>query len=138
MIDDHLAVREGLKLVLAQEDYVVCGEAGNSAEIPERIMSSGKTDLALLDISLGKENGLECISDLHKRGISVLVYSMHEDAETIDRAFAAGAEGYVSKQEQPEALLMAMADVLAGNLHISPRAAKSLKQSGIETIKKTG
>ena len=129
MIDDHPAVRQGLKLLLEQENYVVCGEAANSAEILERIESSC-ADLALLDISLGEENGLACIAELHRRGIPVLVYTMHEDADTIDKAFAAEANGYVSKREEPEVLLAAMSDVLAGKRHISPRAARSLAQSG--------
>ena len=125
LIDDHPAVRQGLKLLLAQENHVVCGEASSSAETLERIVSS-QADLALLDISLGEESGLECIAELRRRGIAVLVYSMHEDAATIDKAFAAGANGYVSKREEPEVLLAAVADVLAGNRHISPRSAQSL------------
>ncbi len=125
LIDDHPAVRQGVKLLLEQEDYLVRGEAGSSAEMLERIVSS-QADLALLDISLGEESGLECIAELRRRGIAVLVYSMHEDAATIDKAFAAGANGYVSKREEPEVLLAAVADVLAGNRHISPRSAQSL------------
>jgi len=125
LIDDHPAVRQGVKLLLEQEDYLVRGEAGSSAEMLERIVSS-QADLALLDISLGEENGLECIAELRRHGIAVLVYSMHEDAATIDKAFAAGANGYVSKREQPEVLLAAVSGVLAGNRHISPRSAQSL------------
>jgi DNA-binding NarL/FixJ family response regulator len=125
MIDDHPAVRQGLKLLLEQEGYLVCGEAAGCAETLEGIAASG-ADLALLDISLGEENGLECISELRRRRIAILVYSMHEDAATVDKAFAAGADGYVSKREPPDALLAAAADVLAGNRHISPRTAQSL------------
>jgi DNA-binding NarL/FixJ family response regulator len=125
LIDDHPAVRQGLKLLFEQDGHIVCGEAGSSAEIQDRIASS-QANLALLDISLGDENGLECIAELHRRSISVLVYSMHEDAATIDKAFAAGANGYVSKREPPEVLLMAVADVLGGNRHVSPRTAQSL------------
>ncbi|HTF99735.1 MAG TPA: response regulator transcription factor [Nitrospirota bacterium] len=125
MIDDHPAVRQGLKLLLEQEKYVVCGESSGIAETLARIDASC-ADLALLDISLGEENGLACIAELRRRGIPVLVYTMHEDADTIDRSFAAEANGYVSKREEPEVLLAAVSDVLAGNRHISPRAARSL------------
>jgi len=125
MIDDHPAVRQGVKLLLEEEGYIACGEAGSSAEAMARIQSS-RADLALLDISLGEENGLACIAELRKRGINVLVYSMHEDAATIDKAFAAGADGYVSKREQPEVLLVALGDVLGGKRHISPATAQSL------------
>ncbi len=120
MIDDHPAVRQGLKLLLAQENYVVCGEAGSSAETFDQIGSS-QADLALLDISLGEENGIDCIGELRRLGIAVLVYSMHEDGDTVRRALSAGAHGYVSKREEPNVLLAAMADVLAGKRTVSPR-----------------
>jgi DNA-binding NarL/FixJ family response regulator len=124
MIDDHPAVRQGLKLLLEQQGYVICGEAACCREALERIPSS-QPHLALLDISLGRENGLACIAELRQCGVPVLVYSMHEDADTVARSFAAGANGYVSKREQPDVLLAAVDDVLAGNRPISPRLTQS-------------
>jgi len=132
LIDDHPAVRQGLKQLLMQESHIVCGEAGSSAETRERIGPSG-ADLALLDISLGEESGLTFIPELRKRDIAVLVYSMHEDADTIDRAFAAEANGYVSKRELPEVLLAAVSEVLAGVRHLSPRVAQSLANRALSS-----
>lgn len=132
LIDDHPAVRQGLKQLLAQEGHLVCGEADSGAGTRMRIGSSG-ADMAILDISLGDENGLECIAGLRTQDIAVLAYSMHEDADTIDQAFAAGANGYVSKREQPETLLAAVADVLAGTRHLSPRAAQSLANRALSS-----
>jgi len=132
MIDDHPAVRQGLKLLLEQDGCIVCGEASSSAETLEQI-DAAHADLALLDISLGEENGLECIAQLRQLGIAVLVYSMHEDAETIDKAFAVGADGYVSKREPPEALVAGVFDVLAGNRHISPRPAQNLAKRAVSS-----
>jgi DNA-binding NarL/FixJ family response regulator len=120
LIDDHPAVRQGLRPLLEQEDYVVCGEAGTIAETRERIGPSAP-DLVLLDISLGEENGIDCIGELCSRGIAVLVYSMHEDNNTVQRAMAAGANGYVSKREPPDVLLAAIVTVLAGMKTVSPR-----------------
>ncbi len=128
LIDDHPAVRQGLQLLFEQEGHIVCGEADGTAETLERIKTSA-ADLALLDISLGEENGFACIAELRNRSIPVLVYSMHEDENTIDRAFDAGAAGYVSKREQPEVLLAAVADVFAGKCHVSPRAVRSLRRT---------
>ncbi|NVN91052.1 MAG: response regulator transcription factor [Desulfuromonadales bacterium] len=125
LIDDHPAVRQGLKLLLSQESHIVCGEAGNGTETFARIGSSG-ADVALLDLSLGEENGLDLIEAIGRLGASVLVYSMHEDAETIEKAFAHGAKGYVTKREMADVLLAAIADLHAGQRHISPRAAQSL------------
>jgi DNA-binding NarL/FixJ family response regulator len=125
LIDDHPVVRQGLKQLLAQEAYVICGEAGNRRETLERIGSSG-ADLALLDLSLGEESGIGLIAGLCEAGIRVLVYSMHEDSDTIEKAFAAGADGYVSKREMENVLFCAVSDLLAGRRHVSPRAAQSL------------
>ncbi len=125
LIDDHPAVRQGLKLLLAEESHFVCGEAGSNCEALERIGASG-ADIALLDISLGEDNGLELISELHEHGVSVLIYSMHEDAAMIERAFLAGAVGYVSKREGADILLAAASELLAGKNYVSPRAAQSL------------
>jgi len=85
----------------------------------------------LLDLSLGEENGLGLIAALRERGVAVLVYSMHEDAETIEKSFAEGANGYVTKWEVSDTLLTAVSDVLAGQRFISPRAAQSLANKAL-------
>jgi len=139
LIDDHPAVRQGLKVIISQESYMVCGEAENSLETFERISSSG-ADIALLDLSLGEENGLELIAAIRKLGITVLVYSMHEDAGTIERTFTAGANGYVTKREMADVLLAALSDLQSGKRHVSPRAARSLADralSSSEVVKVT-
>jgi DNA-binding NarL/FixJ family response regulator len=125
LVDDHPAVRQGLALLLVQKDYVVCGEAGSRTEAL-KLLDASRADMALVDLSLGEESGLELIADLHGRGIPALIYSMHEDAGTIERAFSAGADGYVTKREVSDVLLEAVADVLAGQRHVSPNAAQSL------------
>jgi DNA-binding NarL/FixJ family response regulator len=125
LIDDHPMVRRGLKQLLTQESHVICGEAGNWQEALEKIGSSG-ADIAILDLSLGKESGLKLIPSLQRLSIHVLVYSMHEDIETIERAFAEGADGYVCKRELEDVLFSAVSDLLSGRRHLSPRVARSL------------
>jgi DNA-binding NarL/FixJ family response regulator len=125
LIDSHPSVRKGLRLLLAQASHTVCGEAGCGRETVQRIGPSG-ADLAILELSLGEGSGLDLIPGMRLEGIRVLVYSFHEDAETIEKAFAAGAGGYVSKREADEALIYALTDLEAGRRHISPRAALRL------------
>lgn len=125
LVDDHPAVRQGLALLLAQDAYVVCGEAENRAELLARIDAVG-AEVALVDLSLGGESGLDLIGDLRSRDIPVLVYSMHEDCGAIERAFHRGAVGYVTKREVSAVLLEALGEVLAGRRYASPRAARSL------------
>ena len=98
LIDDHPAVRQGLALLLAQDCHQVSGEAGCRDEMLV-FLAGGDIDLALLDLSLGQENGLDLIDELCRAAIPVLVYSFREDGATISRALALGAAGYVTKRE---------------------------------------
>uniref|UniRef100_I2Q6W3 Response regulator containing a CheY-like receiver domain and an HTH DNA-binding domain n=1 Tax=Desulfovibrio sp. U5L TaxID=596152 RepID=I2Q6W3_9BACT len=128
LADDHPAVREGLTLRLLQEGFVVCGEAENRATLLAGIDAS-RADIALVDLTLCGENGLDLITELDARGIPVLVYSMHEDAETVRLALARGAGGYVAKRETSAVLVDGVRAVLAGRRYLSPRVAAALKAS---------
>jgi len=125
LADDHPAVRQGLSLLMAQEDIVVCAEAETCAETLAGIDTAG-ADVAVLDLSLGEESGLDLISELIDRGVPVLIYSMHEDPGLVEQCFQRGASGYVSKRDEAFALPRAIRDVQSGNRHISPRIAQLL------------
>ena len=130
LVDQHQDVRNGLALLLAQNGHTVCGEAENRAEALARLPGSEAT-LALVDISLGDQGGLELLDDLRRFRIPALVYSMNETPETIQRAFTAGASGYVTKREDPEVLLEGLREVLARGRFLSPRAAQSLASKAL-------
>lgn len=137
LADDHPAVREGLTLRLLQEGFVVCGEAENRAALLATIDASW-ADIALVDLTLCGENGLDLIHDLRGRGIPVLVYSMHEDAETVRLALEKGADGYVAKRETSAELVAGVRRVLAGQRSLSPRVAAALAASPQPAAAPTG
>jgi DNA-binding NarL/FixJ family response regulator len=85
--------------------------------------------LAIVDLSLEREDGTALIADLHKREVPVLVYSMHNDAPHVEGAFAAGALGYVTKREFHEVLVQAVREVAASRRFVSPHAASALAES---------
>ncbi len=124
LVDDHPAVRQGLALFLAREN-VVCTEAGDRVGALARL-EERRPDLAIVDLSLGGEDGLVLIADLHARGVPVLVYSMHNDATRVRSAIAAGALGYATKRELDSALVQGIREVAAGRRFISPYAAVAL------------
>ena len=128
LADDHPAVREGLTLRLLQEGFVVCGEAENRATLLAGIDAS-RADIALVDLTLCGENGLDLLAELEVRGIPSLVYSMHEDADTVRLALARGACGYVAKRETSAVLVAGVRAVLAGRRYLSPRVAAALEAS---------
>lgn len=121
VMDDHPLVRQGLALVLEQDGFVVVGEAAGIASTLEhpRLASA---QVVLIDVSLDRELGLDLIPELRRRGLVVVVYSMHEDPVIVRRALAAGASGYVTKREAAHVLAEAIRTVVAGGVYTSPRA----------------
>jgi len=130
LIDDHPAVREGLAMILLRDHHRVCGEAGSRADLLAWLaqLSADRAQLALLDLSLDEESGFDLIDDLARHAIPVLVYSMLEDADTIKKAYALGARGFVCKREASNELLGAIRDVLAGRHYLSPFVAQRLSE----------
>jgi two-component system invasion response regulator UvrY len=100
-------------------------EAGNRAEALASAADRG-IDAALVDLSLGADDGADVVRELRRLEVPVLVYSMHEDAAHVRSAFEAGAGGYVTKREAYQVLVSAIGDVAAGRRFVSPRAAEAL------------
>ena len=128
IVDDHPTMREGLIRVIEREaDLQVCGEADSAPQAVQMIEST-KPDLVLLDISLGKHNGIELTEEIVGRSprLIVLMHSMHEDPVYAQRSLRAGAKGYVAKSEPPENLLKAIRAVLQGEIYLNEAIAKQL------------
>ncbi|MBK5292604.1 MAG: response regulator transcription factor, partial [Acidobacteriia bacterium] len=82
---------------------------------------------ALVDITLPGRSGLELIKKLRaeNRQIKLLVVSMHDEALYADRVLRAGGDGYIMKQEDPEEIIHAIRDVLAGHIYVSEEVLNS-------------
>jgi DNA-binding NarL/FixJ family response regulator len=132
LVDDHPAVRFGLEQLLSLDKQRIFSTAGHREEMQQQL-DAGPVDLAIIDLNLGRENGLDLIEDLRILNIPVLVYSMHEDARTIRLAFARGAQAYVCKREDAKSLLDAVNALLTGISHISPLAAQRLACEAIDS-----
>jgi DNA-binding NarL/FixJ family response regulator len=128
IVDDHPLVREGLtNLINGQEDLVVCGEANDSAETINGI-SKTRPDVALIDISLKNESGLELVKALASRfpHVALIVLSMHDEALYAERALRAGARGYVMKHETSKSVLASIRRVLARGIYVSERLVNKM------------
>jgi DNA-binding NarL/FixJ family response regulator len=128
LVDDHPVVRQGLaRLINDEADLCVCGEADSAAAALE-IVSRVQPDLAVIDISMGGADGIELIKDLRadRPELLTLVLSMHDECLYAERVLRAGARGYVTKQEPPEEVMIAIRRVLAGEVHVSNKMAGRL------------
>jgi DNA-binding NarL/FixJ family response regulator len=128
IVDDHPIVRHGLtELIARQSDLEVCGDASNSADALRQI-EADPPDLAIIDISLEGENGLELIKQIKSRWpqVRMLVSSMHDETVYAPRAFQAGAQGYLSKQESIRKMIDAVRQILRDEVYLTPRMANRL------------
>ena len=128
VVDDHPLVREGLtNLINGQDDLVVCGEAKNSAQAIDRIIKT-QPDVALIDISLENESGLELVKQLAAQfpQVALIVLSMHDEGLYAERALRAGARGYVMKHETSSSVLASIRRVLGGGVYISERIVNKM------------
>lgn len=132
IVDDHPIVRRGLvQLIDQEEDLVVCGEADSIQSTLDQ-WKKASPDLALVDLSLNAESGLELIKDLKVRypAVPVLVLSMHVETFYAERAIRAGAKGYIMKQRASDQVMVAIRRVLAGEVYLSEAmSAKVLKSA---------
>jgi len=128
IVDDHPLVREGLgNLINGQDDLIVCGEAEDSAQAIAGIIQA-RPDVALIDISLRNESGLELVKDLGKQCpfVALIVLSMHDEALYAERALRAGARGYVMKRETSKSVLASIRRVLEGGVYVSERVVNRM------------
>lgn len=128
LVDDHPLVREWLtQLIDQQPDLTVCGGAG-STSAALATLGSVPADLAIVDLSLENSAGLDLIKSLQRLtpAVPVLVLSMHDESLYAERAFRAGARGYVNKRESAQRVVEAVRRVLDGKLYVSEKAAEIL------------
>jgi DNA-binding NarL/FixJ family response regulator len=93
-----------------------------------------KPDMVIVDITLKDMSGIDLIKEVHKyhKGLPMLVISMHDESLYAERAFRAGAKGYVMKQEASESVVQAIRTVLSGGLHASRRVTENILTRFIE------
>lgn len=125
LVDDHAVVRQGIALMLNQEDDLeVCGEA-ESANDALDVLEQTHPDAAIVDLKLKDSSGMELIKDIRIRfpEVRILVLSMRDEGFYAERVLRAGAMGYVTKEEGPQCVLTALRSVLNGTIHVSERMA---------------
>jgi DNA-binding NarL/FixJ family response regulator len=123
LVDDHPLLRQGIGMVVNQQpDLMICGEAEDRAGALVTA-EKARPDLAVVDLSLKDERGLELLKDFKERfpELLTLVLSMHEESLYAERALRAGARGYVMKGEASDKVVEAIRCVLGGGVFVSTK-----------------
>ena len=109
IVDDHELVRRGLKDMLRDTNFAVCGEAENGQQGVEKTLDL-KPDLVLLDMTMPVMTGLQAAARIRSLSpdTKILIITMHDSQQMEIEARAAGADAYITKMAAAKSLLDAM------------------------------
>jgi len=122
LVDDHPIVRSGLAgLIGAEADLAVCGEA-EDVQGALALLRVDPPNLAIVDVSLKESSGIELMERIRDENpqTRMLALSMYDEELYAERALRAGAQGFVSKKNALDVLIVAIREILAGGIYLSP------------------
>jgi two-component system, NarL family, response regulator NreC len=140
VVDDHTIVLHGLTQLINNSPDLEVTLQSDSAEAAIALLKSNPTpDLVVTDISLPGLSGIDLTKNITSLypALPVLVLSMHDEMVHGERAFRAGAKGYLTKQEATEKVVVAIRKILAGEEYLSERM-QSLLLKQVRGKNKTG
>src|SRR5207244_5947456 len=131
IVDDHPVVLSGCRSLFASDNSVKIDEA-TDAKSGHRAYMAKKPDVTVIDIKLPDVSGFELMRRIRKDDpdARIIMFSMNDDPAFVVRAIEMGAQGYVSKGEDPRARVQAVRQVAAGGEFSSPHLADAVTSSG--------
>ncbi len=138
--DDHLIVRQGLKLILETEEGLeLVGEASDGAEAIQRCIEL-RPDVVLMDLRMPGMDGLTAIEHLHieQPQIAVVILTTFNEDELMLRGLRAGAKGYLLKDTDRQTLFSAIRAAARGETLFQPEVlARLLSKVGDKSFSST-
>ena len=122
LADDHILLREGLKRILEEKpELKIVAEAEDGLELL-KLVRKNPPDMVILDIAMPNLRGIEAAREIKKiwPDVKILILTMHDDKEYLEKAISYGVEGYLLKRAAQQELFIAIDSLRKGNLYISP------------------
>lgn len=136
LVDDHVALRQGVELLLGRRGHVIAGATGDADEALGLICSV-RPDVAVIDLGLGHQSGTGLARRVlvHDPELRVLLYTGSDDPELISEALDCGARGLALKGGCPTELIEAIRVVKSGGTYVDPRlSSRGLGSSTPERV----
>jgi DNA-binding NarL/FixJ family response regulator len=127
IVDDHPVVLSGCRSLFASDASVKIDEASD-AKSGHRAYLYKRPDVTIIDINLPDLSGFELMRRIRKvdPAAKIIMFSMNDDPAFVVRAVEMGAQGYVSKGDDPRLLMKAVRKVASGDNFISPQLAEAV------------
>ena len=130
LADDHVLVRDGIKVTLEVNGFTIVGEASEGREAVKMVREL-KPDVAVFDVSMPGLNGVDAARIALKElpGLKVVLLTVHTENEYVDEALKAGVSGYVLKKQATADLIRAIQEVSLGNIYLSPGISRAVMEA---------
>jgi len=139
LADDHVVVRQGLRLLLESDpEFHVVGEAADGIEALE-LVKRRKPKVLIADLMMPGLDGLETTRRLSRLKLKtrVIILTMYGDEAYLLDALGSGAAGYVVKESAGADLFQAIRDVAAGRHYLSPLLSEVFTRSYLQKFRTT-
>jgi two-component system response regulator NreC len=139
LADDHIVVRQGLRLLLESDpEFVVVGEAADGVEALE-LVKRHKPKVLVADLMMPRLDGLETTRRLSRLKLDtrVIILTMYGDEAYLLDALGSGAAGYVVKESAGADLFQAIRDVVAGRRYLSPLLSEVFTRRYLQKFRTT-
>lgn len=129
LVDDHAVVRAGYKRFIELDPLLQVAAEASTGEEAYTQLETTKIDVVIMDLSMPGQGGFETLRRIMNRfpQQKVLIFTMHENASVAKQALQLGASGYLTKSMQPELIVRAIHDVLAGATPVADSIAEALQ-----------
>ncbi|MGJ1262862.1 response regulator [Sphingobacterium spiritivorum] len=117
LAEDHLVVRNGIKLLLdSQDNFEVVGEVGSGKEVLDLLTSGTEADILITDLSMHNIDGLQLMKEIESRNIAlkVIVLTMLDCDQHVSKSFQNGAKAYLVKNVAAEEMIFCINHVAKG------------------------
>lgn len=128
LIDDQAIIRAAFRSLLERiPHFRVVGDASDARRGIE-LVKELRPDVTILDIAMPGLSGLDAVVPLKRSSptTKVLMASQHEGQKFVQAALQAGADGYLSKDSEPEELALAIESICRGDSYLSPKVASGI------------
>jgi DNA-binding NarL/FixJ family response regulator len=132
VVDDHLAMRRGIELLLRDAGFRIAGVAGQVEEA-RSLLARRRFDVVLLDVRLGEHSSVGLLEELLRADprAPIVLYTGYTGPDSgLHEAVRAGARGFVLKSSPPQRLIDALQSVAAGGTYVDPQLAGLLADDG--------
>lgn len=143
LAEDHLVVRNGIKLLLdSQDNFEVVADVGSGKEILDLVAAGVEADILITDLTMDNVDGLQLIKEFNQNnvGIRVIVLTMLDEEQYVAQSFQFGARAYLVKNVTADEMLFCINHVAKGGRYLCEELTmklvdKLINKQGLQSYK---